>query len=180
MLKLETIKKVNLIQISTIVSSLYFGIATFVICTCAASLYAITKFKVEMTRAFREVLINEHADLEETDVVVVEEGDQAVDEDAFEAEREHVDALEDDASQTTSVSVEEEKEKTEVLEDSNEKKCRIFSVFLDATAVYRIAFRVSWIPIICQFVNTLLHWQSSQVWLQVWNLNLLETGFLLF
>ena len=106
-----------------------------------------------MTRAFREVLINEHADLEETDVVVVEEGDQAVDEDAFEAEREHVDALEDDASQTTSVSVEEEKEKTEVLEDSNEKKCRIFSVFLDATAVYRIAFRVSWIPIICQFVN---------------------------
>ena len=51
-----------------------------------------------MTRAFREVLINEHADLEEVtdDVVVVEEGDQAVDEDAFEAEREHVDTLEDD------------------------------------------------------------------------------------
>ena len=102
-----------------------------------------------MTRAFREVLINEHADLEEVtdDVVVVEEGDQAVDEDAFEAEREHVDTLEDDSSQTTSV--EEETEKTEVLEDSN----GIFSVFLDATAVYRIAFRVSWIPIICQFVN---------------------------
>ena len=108
-----------------------------------------------MTRAFREVLINEHADLEEVtdDVVVVEEGDQAVDEDAFEAEREHVDTLEDDSSQTTSV--EEETEKTEVLEDRNEKKCSIsiFSVFLDATAVYRIAFRVSWIPIICQFVN---------------------------
>ena len=104
-----------------------------------------------MTRAFQEVILNEQVDLEETGVVVVEEEDQAEDEDAFEAEGEHVDALEDDAPQTTSV--EEEKEKTEVLEDSNEKKCRIFSVFLDATAVYRIAFRVSWIPIICQFVN---------------------------
>ena len=144
-----------------------------------------------MTLAFQEVLINQQADLEETDVVVVEEG-EAADEDAFGAEGEHADALEDDAPQSTSeeekteetdvvvveegeaadkdavgaeeertleddapqsTSLEEKTENTEVLEDSNKKKCRIFSVFLDATTVYRIAFRVSWVPIICQFVN---------------------------
>ena len=51
---------------------------------------------LEISNLAMSFLATSTADLEETDVVVVEEGDQAVDEDAFEAEREHVDTLEDD------------------------------------------------------------------------------------
>lgn len=36
------------------------------------------------------------------------------------------------------------------------KSCRLFSVFVEGTRVYREAFRCAWLPIIAQFVNFII------------------------
>ena len=36
------------------------------------------------------------------------------------------------------------------------KSCRLFSVFVEGTLVYREAFRCAWLPIIAQFVNFII------------------------
>jgi hypothetical protein len=158
-------------------SSFYFGIATFVIGTCAVALYVITKFKEQMIIAFFErehavacksflldlTAIKREMEQELADLSGDEEKEEVPVRDSLEEEAPDDNALaeNDNAFDTLEVNLQHqqnnsnmENKKENTTDD--EKKFHLFSVFFDATHIYRVAFLCAYIPILTQFVNAFI------------------------
>ena len=156
-------------------SSVYFGLSVVVVACCTVAHYAIKKYKNELTVAFFNA---EHAENTDSFVLrsaaikrslmqvnrsmMVEEeegraaqagegGEEGPNEEGEEwVENEELNEELDNVGTGESFNFHNDEQENE---GGSGNTCRIFSLCMEGSLVYREAFRCAWIPIMAQFVN---------------------------
>ncbi len=148
-------------------SAVYFVIAFMILAVCCLAHYAIKKYKQQLTMAFFQVeyaestksfLLQSEAIKNSIQVELggmMEEGEDS---------NAHVVSAGDGQPKEDEKEDENEVGESYVFEDnvqanqasSQNKLCRLFSLFVEGSLVYREAFRCAWLPIMAQFVNFII------------------------